>query len=203
MEEGFALHLGRDRRGHDAAEQLARRLHGTFGPAVLLTLEAAHVARKLRRSRHVGRIDERPAAELCPVAQVHVLRDRVVLPSPRIIDSGSPPHAGCPVEVEEATGAVARGVLDHEVPIEQHGLAPRQQRVLAVQVAPARLDHADRRVCKEVDQISDRASMGYEVGVEHQHEITSGSSQAVFEGARFVAFAARTPDVLDVHPARP
>src|SRR3712207_9334674 len=58
-----------------------------------------------------------------------------------------------PVEVHEPTGAVARGVLDDEVPVEEDRLALGQQRRVAVQVVPAHLHHPDLFVGEVVDDV--------------------------------------------------
>src|SRR6185503_14189311 len=98
------------------------------------------------RRDEIGEEVEAPATQLGAVAQVEVFRQRVVLPAARIDDGGPAPDARRSVEVEEVPGAVPAAVLEDEVAIEQDRLYPREQRVLLVDVAPARLDHTDLRV---------------------------------------------------------
>ena len=73
--------------------------------------------------RHdVGQEHEPPAAQLRAVAEVEIFGQRVVLPAAGVVDRGAPPDAGRAVEVEEAAGAVAPAVLEHEVRVEQDRL---------------------------------------------------------------------------------
>ena len=95
-----------------------------------------------------GQEDEPPAAQLRAVAEVEILGERVVLPAARVGDRRAPPDARGAVEVEEQPGAVAAAMLEHEVAVEQDRLDLREQRVVLVDVPPARLDHrrsSDRR----------------------------------------------------------
>src|SRR5439155_16782190 len=79
----------------------------------------------------LGQVDKPRAGELCPLAQIHVLGQRVVLPPAGILDGGTPPDAGGAVEIEEPAAAVARGVLDDEVAVEEDGLRLGEVRVVA------------------------------------------------------------------------
>ncbi len=69
-----------------------------------------------------------------------------MLPAAGIRDGRAAPDARRAVEVEKAAGAIAAAVLEDEVAVEQNRLDLRQQRVVLVDVAPARLHHADVRV---------------------------------------------------------
>jgi len=95
------------------------RLHGAFGPAVGLLLEADHFRRKLSRGAELRKVDELPALDLSAVAEVEIFSERVVLPPAGVVDGRSAPDAGRPVEVHEPSAAVAGGVLDDEVPVEK------------------------------------------------------------------------------------
>jgi len=55
------------------------------------------------------------------------------------------------VEIEEISGAGARPVLQDEVAVQQHAFHFGEEVVIAVQVAPARLHHADRGIGEVVD----------------------------------------------------
>ena len=57
----------------------------------------------------------------------------------------APPHAGGAVEIEEDAAARAARVFEHEMAVEQNGFDLGQQRVVAVDVRPAGLHHADLR----------------------------------------------------------
>src|SRR5207245_8114329 len=111
--------------------------------------------------------DELPAAELRAVAQIEILGERVVLPAAGSVDGRPAPHAGGAVEVEEAAAAVSAAVLEDEVPVQQNRLDLRQQRVVLIDVAPARLHHPDLRIAEVRDQLGDEIGGRDEVGVEN------------------------------------
>jgi hypothetical protein len=102
VEERLGLDLGRLIGTQDARHQLQEGLDGALGPAVLLALERVHLDRQLGRGDMVLDEDELPAAQLCAVAEVEVLGERVVLPPAAVGDRGAPPDTGRAVEVEEA-----------------------------------------------------------------------------------------------------
>ena len=137
-----------------------------LGPAVGLLLVADHLRRQLRRGRVLRQVDELPALELGAVAQVQIFGQRVVLPAAGIVDGGPTPDAGRAVEVHESAAAVAGGVLDHEVAVEEDRLALGQQAGVAVEVVPADLDHADLVVGEVVDHVVEQVGRRDEVGVE-------------------------------------
>ena len=92
-----------------------------------------------------GHEDEPPAAQLRAVAEIEILGERVVLPAAGVVDGRPAPDAGRAVEVEEAPAAVAAAVLEDEMAVEQDRLDLREQRVVLVDVPPARLHHPDLR----------------------------------------------------------
>src|SRR4051812_49673910 len=64
-----------------------------------------------------------------------------MLPASSFGDGGPPPDPGGTVEVEEQTRARAARVLQHEVAVEQDGFHFRQERIVAVYVCSAGVDH--------------------------------------------------------------
>jgi hypothetical protein len=54
---------------------------------MLLRLESIHVHRELRRSDDVREVNELPARELRPIAQIEVLTQRIVLPPAALLDT--------------------------------------------------------------------------------------------------------------------
>ncbi len=106
---------------------------------------------KLGGGDEIGEEDEAPALELRTVAEIEVFGEGIVLPAAGVFDAGAAPEAGGAVEIEEAAAAAAGGLLEEQVAIEEHGLHPREQRIGAVQVAPAGLDHADLGIGEIVD----------------------------------------------------
>ena len=146
VEERLGLDRQRQVGLQNPRQQLLAGLNRALRPAVLLRLEGVHLDRHFGRRHDVGQEDELPAAQLRAIAQVEVFGQRVVLPAAGVADRLAAPHAGRAVEIEEAAGAVAAAVLEHEVAVEQNRLDLREQRVILVDVPPARLHHADLRV---------------------------------------------------------
>ena len=140
---------------------------------MLLRLERVHLDRHFGRRDDVGQEHELPAAQLRAVAQVEVFGQRVVLPAAGVADGLAAPHAGGAVEIEEAAGAIAAAVLEHEVAVEQNRLDLREQRVVLVDVPPARLHHADLRVGEMRQQAVEEVGLRQEVGVEDGDELAA------------------------------
>jgi hypothetical protein len=89
-----------------------------------------------------------------------------------------------------------------EVAVQHHGLALRERGVLAVDVAPARLHHADLLVGEVVDQVADDARRGHEVRVEHHEELALGDRGGLGQRAGLVSRAVRAVQVDRVEAAR-
>ena len=121
-----------------------------------------------------------------------------MLPSASLLNGFDAPHAGRAVEVEEDAGARAAAVLQHEVAVQQDGLDLGEERVMAVDVCPTRLHHADAGLGKVVDDPHDPVGGRGEVGVEDGHELALGTLQAVFQCAGLEAAAVGAVDVDDV-----
>src|SRR5262249_12073295 len=107
MAGGLELDRERQLTAPDARQQFLARLDRTFGPAMLLRLEAIHVHWQLRWSYHVGEINEFPPGKLSAIAQIEILAQRVVLPPSALLDAGTPPQPGRPVEIEKPAAAAA------------------------------------------------------------------------------------------------
>ena len=103
-----------------------------------------------------------------------------------------------PLKLKNAAAAIAAAVLEHEVRVEQHGLDLRQQRVVLVDVAPARLHQRDLLVGEVIDGARQEVGLRNEVGVEDRDELAARDLQALVERAGLVAGAIRAVDVLDV-----
>ena len=171
VEERLRLHAERLVRLQDARQELEAGLDRALRPAVLLCLERVHLDRHFRRGDEVRHEVELPAAQLRAVAEVEILRQSVVLPAARVDDGGAPPDPGGAVEIEEVPGPVPAAVLEDEVPVEQDRLDPGQQRVILVDVPPARLHHAHLRVGEMVDRPQEKVGRGNEIGVEDGDEL--------------------------------
>src|SRR5436853_4335789 len=68
------------RTAPDAWQQFLASLDRAFRPAMLLRFESVHVHRQFGGRHDIVHEDKFPACELCSVAQVEVLGQRVVLP---------------------------------------------------------------------------------------------------------------------------
>ncbi len=202
VEERLRLDAERQVRPEDVRQQLAARLDGALRPPVLLRLEGVHLHRHFGRRNQAGHEDEPPAAQLRAVAEVEVLGQRVVLPAARIGDRLAPPDARRAVEVEEESRAVPAAVLEHEVRVEQDRLHLRQQRVVLVDVPPARLHHGDLRIAEEIDRALQEVGGRHEVGVEDGDEPSLRHPEPRVERARLVAGAIGAMHVRDVDPLR-
>src|SRR5205085_1266186 len=120
----------------------------------------------------------------------------------RLVDRAAAPDPARAVEVEEAPRAAARGLLDLEMAVEDDPLELREEREVAVEVRPARLDEADLRVREVVHGLPEHVRERGEVGVEDRDELALRGLEAVREGARLEALAALAADELDVGAAR-
>ena len=202
---GGGLHF--DEEGHvgppDGGQDFFAHLDGTLGPAVLLALEAVHIDRQFGRGFHVIEENEAPALELGAVAEVHVLGEGVMLPAARIGDAGFAPDAAGAVESEEASRAIARGLLEFEVAVEEHRLNAGEHVEGAVEVAPTGLNQADAFVGEIVDGFLQQVRIGDKIGIEDEQVLALGSLGAVFQRAGLVAGAVAAVDVLGVEAASP
>jgi len=199
VDEGLQLDPGAQGSRQHPAEELPAGLDGALGPAVLLALEAVDVHRQLRRHVELVQVEEAPAGQLGAVREVEVLGDRVVLPAAGLGDGPAAPDAGGAVEVEEAAAAVAGGVLDQEMAVQEDGLEPGEQGVPPVDVAPSRLHHPQGLVGHQVGHgPAQEIGAGQEVGVEDGQQLTPGAGGARLQGAGLEAGALPAVQVVDV-----
>ena len=91
-------------------------------------------------------------------------------------------------------------MLQHEVAVELNGLDLGQEAVVAIQVRPARLRHADLGLGEMVDDVHEPGGRRDEVGVEDRDELTPRGLESVVERAGFVAVPVGAVDVLDRVP---
>ena len=81
--------------------------------------------------------------------------------------------------------------------VEQDGLDLGEQAVVAVEVGPAGLDHADFGLGEVMDDAHEPVGRGHEVGVEDGDELAVGDFEAGVERAGFEAVAVGAVDVDD------
>ena len=80
-------------------------------------------------------------------------------------------------------------MLDDEVGIEVDRLQAGKQRVIAVEISPTGLDHADSLVAEIRQHATQELRFGNEICVEDRDEFTGGKIETVLQGASLVAFA--------------
>ena len=206
VKKGFGFYVPRYIRLENFWQDFLGRLHQSFGPARLLRFEAVHVHGQLGGAFNLRQIEEFPAFELRAIRKVRVFGQRIVLPAAGIVNHFAAPHARRAVEIEKCAPPGTRAVLHHEVPVEQNRFHVGQQRIIAVQVGPARLHHADVFAAVGVQEIRNRAAekirLGNEVRVKNRHESALRRFQAVFQRASLVSVAIRSMDVSDRHALR-
>src|SRR5439155_3982162 len=123
--------------------------------------------------------------ELRTIREIGVFGERIVLPAAGIVDGFAAPDAGGAVEIEKSAAARTRTVLDNEMAIEKNSFNVGEQGVVAVEISPACLHHADFAAAIGIHEIRNRAAqkIGFreEVGVEDGDEFALGGFQAVFQ----------------------
>src|SRR5207248_2260363 len=197
----FDLDHERQIAAPDGGQQFLAGLNRTFRPAMLLGFETIHVYREFRGRDHVRKENEFPAGELSPVTEVEILGERVVLPAARFIDARASPETGGAIEIEKPAAPAARGLLEQQMPVEEHGLDPREQRVTAIQMTPPRLDHSDLGVGEEMDRALQQIGLGHEVSVEDTDVFALGGGEPDLESASLETGPVRAVDLLDVNAA--
>ena len=122
-----------------------------------------------------------------------------MLPPAGIVDRFAAPHAGGAVEIEKPASPISSAMLEHEVTIEQNRLNLRQERIVLVDVTPARLHHADSRVAEVRHQTRQKIGRRHEVGIEDRNEFAARQLQSGLERPGLEALAVRPVVILDVH----
>src|SRR5260370_14769754 len=118
-----------------------------------------------------------------------------MLPTAAIFDSLATPHAGGAVEVEEHPATGPRAMLQDEMSVEQNRFYFRQERIIAVEMRPAGLHHANFRIAEMVDHAQQPIFRSHEIGVEDSDEFTLRTLHAVLQRAGFESLAVRAMDV--------
>ena len=90
-----------------------------------------------------------------------------------------------PLKLKKTSAAGAAGVLEHEVAVEQNGLHLGQERIIAVDVRPARLHHADLRIGEVMNGTQQEIFGRSEIGVEDGNELAFCSLHSFGQRARF------------------
>src|SRR5215831_52990 len=201
MPGGLELDRERQPTAPDARQQFLARLNRTLGPAMLLRLEAIHVHRQLRRSYHIGEINEFPPRQLSPIAQIEVFAQGIILPASALLDAGTPPQPGRPIKIEKSAAAAARDLLKQKMPIQENRLHACEQRIPPVQMPPARLDHSDLRIGEEMDGALEQVLLRNKIGVQDAKKFTFRSSEPDRQCASLKAGAVSPMNALYVKTA--
>src|SRR4051812_29278567 len=96
--------------------------------------------------------NEFPSHKLRAVTEIEILGQRIMLPATGLFDAGTPPKTSCSVKIKEPAASAPSGLLEQQMPVQKHRLNPGKERVPAVQMSPASLDHADIWIGKEIDR---------------------------------------------------
>ena len=84
------------------------------------------------------------------------------------------------------------------MPVEQNGLRLGQQRVIAIDVVPPHLDHADLGIGEILDRVLQYVGLRQKIRVEYRDELGIGVLQTVFQRPRLEARAIVAMDVVDI-----
>ena len=123
-----------------------------------------------------------------PVSYTH-LGQRVMLPAAGLFDRTASPNPSGPVEIEKDTTAGAAGVFQDEMAIQQNRLYLGEERIVAIDVGPTRLHHADPGLGEMMDGAQQEILRGHEVGVEYGDELAFRGLHTFGQGPRLIAFA--------------
>ena len=129
-----------------------------------------------------------------------------MFPATGSINCDAAPDTGSAVKIEEGATTGARAVFNDEMSVEQDRFDLREERVVAIEVCPAGLDHADVlgffTVYKVRDGSAQKIGLGNKVGVKDGNEFAFSCLQPVFERTCLVAFAIGAMNVGDGHALR-
>src|SRR5437588_7591277 len=89
-------------------------------------------------------------------------------------------------------------MFNHKVTIENHRLDLSQERVFAVDVAPARLNHTDLRVTEVVHDVFEEIGRRNKIGIEDCYQLTACGLQPMFQRAGFKTVTICPMDMVNV-----
>src|SRR5439155_12221394 len=158
MEKGFGFDVPGRSRLPNFGKDFFRRLHKTLCPARLLGFEAVHVHGKLGSAFDLREVEKLPALELRAIGKIRVFSERVVLPAASVVNGFAAPHAGRAIEVEESAAARTGAMLDDKVTVEKNGFDVGEQGIVAVEVCPPSLHHANVAATVGVHEIGNGAA---------------------------------------------
>ena len=170
---------------------------------MLLGLEGVHFHGEFGRRGDFLQEYEALAPELCPIAQVQVLGQRVMLPAAGRLDAFPAPDPRCPVEVEKPSRPVPGAVFHDEMAVQHDRLDPGQDRVAPVEIGPPGLYQANPLVTEPVHGVPEEVRRRDEVGVENRDERAARHLEPLLQCARLVSGAFLPVKVVDIDAGRP
>ena len=90
-------------------------------------------------------------------------------------------------------------MLHHKVSVQQNRFHLCQQRVIAIQVSPARLHHPDSRILKVWNRAPQKIALRDKIRVENPNKFATRGFQSIFQRAGFEARAIGAVNVSDRH----
>ena len=102
-----------------------------------------------------------------------------------------------PLKLKNSPLRDSRSMFQNEMPIKQDGLNLREHAVVAIQVCPARLHHADFRLREVVNHSHQPVGRRNKVSIEDGNEPAFRSLQARVERTRLESVAVSAVDVLN------
>ena len=84
--------------------------------------------------------------------------------------------------------------------VEENRLGPGEERIFAIQMLPASLDHADLRIGEVVDRFLQEIRFRNKIGIEDGDELALGRAQPVLQRARLEAGPVVPVDVVNIQP---
>src|SRR5215510_4729439 len=168
---------------------------------MLLRLKAVHIHRQLCRSHNVRKINKFPAGKLGPVAEIEVLTQRVILPAPALLDTGAPPEAGRSIEIEKPAATAARSLLKQKMSIQKNRLHASEQRITAIQMSPAGLDHSHFRVSEVMDGSLQQILLRDKIGVKDTNKLAFRILQSDCQSSSFETCTVDPMNTLNIKTA--
>src|SRR2546426_12288826 len=89
------------------------------------------------------------------------------------------------IKVKETAAPAARRLLEKKMAIEKHGLYACEQRITAVQMPPACLNHAYFWIGKKINRAFEQVRLRNKISVQDADELTIGALEPNGQRARF------------------
>src|SRR4029077_16787907 len=144
----------------------------------LLCFKGVHLDRQLLGALNIRKVEKSPATNLGTVGKIGILGQGVVLPSARVIYRRAPPDTRSAIEIEKCPASRSRALLDGKMAVLHYRLDFRQDRIIPVQISPARLDHRYFRILEVREGATQKIRLRHKIGIEVRNEFSGGEFQA-------------------------